>query len=149
MEQARTILLVDDSGDDVVLARAAFAQSGTLYNLIIAEDGVEALDYLLRQGDYAERHADAPDLVLLDLKLPGIDGFEVLRRIRSEQRTTMLPVVVFTSSIEHEDVERSYRLGANSYVRKPIDFDDFVPLAHKLAEYWLTINQPPSEDAET
>lgn len=143
--QPRTILLVDDSGDDVVLAQAAFAQAGIPHTLIIAEDGVEALDYLLRRDG---RKADAPDLVLLDLKLPGIDGFEVLRRIRAEQQTLLVPVVVFSSSLEHKDVERSYRLGANSYIRKPIDFDEFIPLAQKLAEYWLGINQPPMERVE-
>jgi two-component system response regulator len=146
--QTRTILLVDDSGDDVVLARTAFAQTGTPHTLVIAEDGVEALDYLLRRGDYTGRGNDEPDLVLLDLKLPGIDGFEVLRRIRAVDQTTTIPVVVFTSSVEHKDVERSYRLGANSYIRKPVDFDEFLPLAQRIAEYWLGINQPPLERVE-
>ena len=147
--EPRTILLVEDSDNDAELARAAFSRSQVPHRLVVVEDGEEALDHLLGRGAHDGAPPARPDLVLLDLKLPGLDGFEVLRRIRAERATATLSVVVFTSSVEERDVARSYRLGANSYVRKPIDFDDFLPLARKLADYWLGINQPPLRDAET
>jgi two-component system response regulator len=143
--RTRTILLVEDSSNDAELARAAFLRSSVPHELVVTEDGVDALDYLLCQGAYAARAPALPEVMLLDLKLPGMDGFEVLRRIRSDARTNALPVVVLTSSIEVRDVARSYHLGVNSYVRKPIDFDEFLPVARYLASYWLDVNQPPPE----
>jgi two-component system, response regulator len=143
--KTRTILLVEDSSNDAELAKAAFRRSSVPHELIVTEDGVEALDYLLCQGAYANRAPALPEVMLLDLKLPGMDGFEVLRRIRSDDRTLALPVVVLTSSIEIQDLAQSYRLGVNSYVRKPIDFDEFLPLARELASYWLDVNHAPPE----
>ena len=137
------MLLVEDNDDDAELARAAFGRCEVPIDLVVVEDGFEALDYLFRRGAHAARKPGAPDLVLLDLKLPGIDGFEVLRQIRAEDDTFGVAVVVFTSSAEETDIERSVRFGANSYVRKPIDFDQFLGVAEKLATYWLLLNQRP------
>lgn len=130
----KALLLVEDNPDDAALAQAALESAGAGYRLEIAEDGEQALEKL--------SGTPLVDLVLLDIKLPGINGFEVLRRIRSDERTRHLPVVVLTSSIEESDVLRTYQLGANSYVRKPTDFDDFVPLLRELTHYWLRVNQP-------
>lgn len=143
MARPRTVLLVEDNDDDAELARAAFGRCEIPIDLVVAEDGVEALDYLFRRGAHAARTPGAPDLVLLDLKLPGIDGFEVLRQIRDDEATFGVVVVVFSSSAEETDIERSVRFGANSYVRKPIDFDQFLGVADKLASYWLVLNQRP------
>ncbi len=139
-----TILLVEDKPDDVVLTRRAFGKTAIPTDIVVASDGAEALDYVLATGAHAARRASAtPDLVLLDLQLPKVDGFEVLRRIRADPRTRRLPIVILTSSTEEGDVARSYDLGANSYVRKPVDFAEFVEAARQLAFYWLTINEPP------
>ena len=112
--------------------------------VVVARDGVEALDYLHGNGDYAERDVfDLPQLILLDLKLPKLDGLEVLKRVRADERTALQPVVVLTTSVEEQDVISSYRLGANSYIRKPVDFDQFMEAVRQLGLYWLVMNVPP------
>ncbi|MHB1353899.1 MAG: response regulator [Thiobacillus sp.] len=142
----KSILLVEDNPDDAALTVHALETNKIGNPLVMARDGVEALDYLFGTGSYAGRSpADLPAIVLLDLKLPKVDGLEVLRRIRADARTRLLPVVILTSSNEEEDRIEGYTLGANSYVRKPVDFDDFVRAAGQLGLYWLLLNQgPPS-----
>lgn len=140
----KSILLVEDNPDDEALTVHALETNKIGNTLVVARDGVEALDYLFGTGRYAGRAVtDLPAVVLLDLKLPKIDGLEVLRRIRSDERTRLLPVVILTSSNEEEDRVKGYSLGANSYVRKPVDFDDFVRAAGQLGLYWLLLNQAP------
>jgi two-component system response regulator len=140
----KNILLVEDNPDDAALTIHALESNKIGNTLVIARDGVEALDYLFCTGPYAARDPkDIPAVVLLDLKLPKIDGLEVLRRIRAEAHTRLLPVVILTSSNEEEDRLRGYALGANSYVRKPVDFDDFIRAAGQLGLYWLLLNQSP------
>jgi two-component system response regulator len=135
------ILLVEDNADDELLTVRAFKKSNIANEVVVVRDGVEALDWLLGTGDHTGRDTSImPQLILLDLKLPRLDGLEVLRRIRADQRTALLPVVVMTSSQQEEDVIRSYELGANSYLRKPVDFDRFVEAAKSLGMYWLVLN---------
>ena len=142
------ILLVEDNPDDVILTIRAFEKCNIANEVVVAVDGVLALDYLFCTGEHAGRdHNDVPAVILLDLKLPRIDGLEVLRRLRADERTRLLPVVVLTSSREEEDVIRGYSLGANSYVRKPVDFNQFVESVRQLGLYWLLINQPPPRSA--
>mgnify|MGYP001262331355 CR=1 FL=1 len=137
------VLLVEDNEDDVELTRIAFQKAGLLNELVVVRDGQEALDYLFRAGAYADRSVEAPCVVLLDLKLPRVDGLEVLRRMRADERTRRVPVVVLTSSKEEQDVLRSYDLGANAYVRKPVDFAEFQAAAHQLGLFWVLLNEPP------
>jgi CheY-like chemotaxis protein len=140
----KIILLVEDNPSDIGLTQRALAKSRIANDLVIAKDGQEALDYLFGAGVYAGRDvSDLPALVLLDLKLPGVDGLEVLRRIRADDRTRRLPVVILTSSKEEADVAQSYDLGANSYIRKPVDFTQFVEAIQHLGLYWLVMNEPP------
>ena len=139
--KSNVILLVEDNPDDAELAMRAFAKNEAKHDLVLARDGVEALDYLLGTGPHAADRPPAPDLVLLDLKLPRVDGLEVLRRLRAAERTRHLPVVVLTSSDQERDIVSSYELGANSYVRKPVDFSQFAEAAQQLGTYWLTLNQ--------
>ncbi|MCL4371032.1 MAG: response regulator [Chloroflexi bacterium] len=139
----KTILLIEDNPDDVDLTLRAFKKSNILNEVVVARDGVEALDYLLGTGAYADRGVAVPQVILLDLKLPRIDGLEVLRRMRANQRTRLLPVVVLTSSREEQDMVSSYRLGANSYIRKPVDFDQFLSAVQQLGLYWLLLNETP------
>jgi two-component system response regulator len=139
MTARKTILLVEDNPDDLALAEVAFKQLDLRHDLAFAGDGNEALDYVLG-GPSAKRRE--PNLIILDLKLPGMDGFEVLSRIRADARGAALPIVVLTSSVEERDVSKCYRLGANSYVRKPTDFDEFVPVLGTIVRYWLELNQP-------
>ena len=143
--QDGTILLVEDNQDDIDLTLRAFKKNNIGNKVVVARDGVEALDILSN----ASRAADAPwpVVVLLDLKLPRIDGLEVLRRIRADERTRTLPVVVLTSSDEQRDLIESYNLGANSYVRKPVDFGGFLEAARQLGLYWLVLNQAPPRPA--
>lgn len=141
---SRIILMVEDNPSDVKLTRRALDQSRITNQLIVAEDGVEALDYLFATGASSGRDvADLPSLVLLDLKLPKLDGLEVLRRIRADVRTRRLPVVVLTSSQAEQDIIASYDLGANSYIRKPVDFNQFAEAVRHLGLYWLVLNEPP------
>jgi len=138
------ILLVEDNQDDEELTLIAFKKANILNEIAIARDGQEALDFLYAQGDYAGRDPnDLPQVILLDLKLPKLSGLEVLQRVRSDPRTRLIPVVVMTSSSEEEDILSSYRLGANSYVRKPVEFQRFADSVRQLGLYWLLINQPP------
>jgi two-component system response regulator len=143
IDPTKTILLVEDHPDDVELTRRALRKHKIESVLVSARNGAEALDYLFATGAFAGRDArDAPQLILLDLKLPKVDGFEVLRRIRADPRTAYVPVVVLTSSTEERDLVASYDLGANSYVRKPIDFQEFSEAVRQLSLYWLGINEP-------
>jgi len=142
MIRSRIILLVEDNPDDADLTLAAFEESKTLNEIVIARDGEEALEYLFATGSFAERDRKLmPEVVLLDLKLPKVDGLEVLRRVRADERTRRLPVVVLTSSNEERDIIRSYDLGANSFVQKPVDFGQFMEAARQLGLYWLVLNQ--------
>ncbi len=144
-----TILLVEDNPDDVELTRRALDESHVANRLDVVRDGVEALEYLFAEGEYAGRDvSDLPTVVLLDLKLPRVDGLEVLRRIRAEERMRLLPVVVLTSSNEERDIIESYSLGANSYVRKPVDFEQFLEATKTLGLYWLVVNEPPPPTRE-
>ena len=138
----RVILLVEDNLNDEELTLRALKKSNILNPVVVVRDGAEALEWLFRRGVHANRAEENPQVILLDLKLPKIDGLEVLRAIRADERTKLLPVVVLTSSIQEQDVVTSYGLGANSYVRKPVDFTQFVEAVRQLGLYWLVINQP-------
>lgn len=140
----KTILLIEDNVSDIELTRRALQKSRISNNLVVVEDGQEALDYLFNKGQYAgEKMNDLPALILLDLKLPKVDGLQVLQQIRLNERTNRLPVVILTTSSEEQDITQSYDLGANSYIRKPVDFVQFVEAVGHLGLYWLVINQPP------
>lgn len=142
--QNKTILLVEDNPDDEELTLKALKNSNVVNQIVVAHDGVEALDYLFGRGEHAGRDpGDPPQLVLLDLKLPRVDGLEVLRTMRADPRTELIPVVVLTSSSEEEDIVTSYRLRANSYVRKPVSFVHFTEAVKQLGMYWLLINEFP------
>lgn len=150
MVNEKVILLVEDNPMDEELTLRALKKSNVLNPVVVARDGVAALDYLFARGPYAGRStAELPQLVLLDLKLPKLDGLEVLKEIRQNEMTKLLPVVILTSSIEEDDVARGYSLGANSYVRKPVDFDHFSEAVRQLGLYWLVLNQqvPPGRRA--
>jgi two-component system, response regulator len=138
------ILLIEDNSDDEALTIRALERNNIGNKMVVARDGVEALDFLFGTGAYAERDLSVmPQLILLDLKLPKLDGLEVLRRIRGDESTRLLPVVVLTSSNEEQDRITSYGLGANSYVRKPVDFNEFVAGVRQLGLYWLILNEAP------
>jgi two-component system response regulator len=140
----RTILLVEDNPDDQALTIRAFAKNNITNPVVVAQDGVEALDYIFGTGIHAGRDVnDRPAIVLLDLKLPKLDGIGVLKRIRADERTRLVPVVILTSSREEQDIIDGYRFGCNSYVRKPVDFDRFLDAARQLGLYWLLLNEPP------
>lgn len=139
------ILLVEDNPDDEALTVRALKKSTVTSEVFVVRDGVEAVDYLLHEGPFAtgEPHP-LPQVVLLDLKLPKLDGLGVLRRIRADQRTKLIPVVILSSSDEDSDRHQGYTLGANSYVRKPVNFEEFLIAAQQLGVYWLQLNQPPN-----
>ncbi|MDQ2692714.1 MAG: response regulator [Chloroflexota bacterium] len=142
----KMILLVEDNPDDEALTLRALNKNRVANNIVVVRDGVEALDYLFASGSYAERDPfELPQVILLDLKLPKVDGLEVLRRIRSDPRTHMLPVVILTSSREEQDLIQAYSNGANSYVRKPVDFNQFVEAIGQLGLYWLVLNEAPPQ----
>ncbi len=138
------ILLVEDNPDDVELTLRSLRNNNILNEVVVAGDGVEALDYLFGTGAHAGRDLSVmPAVILLDLKMPRIDGFEVLRCLRTDERTKLLPAVILTSSKEEQDMLNGYRLGANSYVRKPVDFTQFSEAVEQLGLYWLLLNEPP------
>jgi len=142
--EEKIILLVEDNPDDVDLTIRAFNRNGILNKVIVAKDGVEALDYLFGTGVHAGRNLEElPIVILLDLKLPRIDGLEVLKQIRQNELTHLLPVVILTSSAEERDMLSGYKNGANSYVRKPVDFDEFAKAIKNIGLYWLILNEPP------
>jgi two-component system response regulator len=146
MNREKTILLVEDTDDDIALAQRALKKSRILNEVVIARDGAQALEYMLGEGAYAGRDPSmVPAVILLDLKLPKIDGIEVLRRLRADERFKYVPVVILTSSKEQEDLVKGYQSGANSYIRKPVDFEQFAQAVQQLGMYWLLLNeQPPS-----
>ena len=142
------ILLVEDNPDDVALTLRAFKKNNILNEVVVANDGVEALDYLFASGAHVGRNtSEVPQVILLDLKLPKLDGMEVLRRIRADSRTRLLPVVILTSSKEEQDIVDGYNLGANSYIRKPVDFAQFSEAIRQLGLYWLVLNETPPTTA--
>jgi CheY-like chemotaxis protein len=144
--EKKVILLVEDNPDDELLAIRALKKNNIMNEVVIARDGAEALDYLFGTGAYAGRDTSVmPQVILLDLKLPKIDGLGVLKRLRDDERTKLLPVVVLTSSKEDKDLNESYRLGANSYIRKPVDFIQFTEAIKQLGLYWLVLNEPPPQ----
>jgi two-component system response regulator len=143
----KAILLVEDNPDDEALTLRALKKNNILNEVVVARDGVEALDYLFGEGSYAGRDLNRmPEVILLDLKLPKIDGLEVLKRMRSDPRTKLLPVIILTASLRDQDVAESYGLGANSYIRKPVNFEQFTETVRQLGLYWLLLNvSPPPE----
>lgn len=136
------ILLVEDNGDDVELTIHAFRKSQIANDIVVVRDGESALEYLFREGSYADHAAELPALVLLDLKLPGISGLDVLRRVRQYPATRRLPVVILTTSDDQGDILNSYDLGVNSYIRKPVSFAAFTDVVDQLGLYWLVVNTP-------
>jgi two-component system response regulator len=139
----KSILLVEDNPDDEELARVALQKNNVANVLHVARDGVEALDFLFSRGTYAHRKIDElPSVVFLDLKLPRVSGLEVLKQLRAHEPTQLIPVVILTSSKEEQDLMTGYRLGANSYIRKPVDFDRFLEAVNQLGAYWLKLNEP-------
>jgi two-component system, response regulator len=138
------ILMVEDNANDEMLALHAFKRHSIAANVYVVRDGAEALEYIFCTGAYAERTNENPKVILLDLKLPLVDGIEVLRRIRSDPRTRSVPVVMLTSSNEQRDLVETYKLGVNSYIVKPVDFEQFNEVAKQLGDYWLLINRQPA-----
>ena len=142
----KIILLVEDNADDEVLTRRALKKNNIGNELVVARDGAEALDYLFGTGEYGGRDLSVmPQVILLDLKLPKVDGLEVLRRLRADERTKLLPVVILTSSKEQQDLVNGYGYGANSYIRKPVDFAQFLESVRQLGLYWLVLNETPRQ----
>lgn len=149
MVNLKPILLIEDNPDDVELTLRALKKNDIRNEIVVANDGLDALDFLFGRGKHAGREPDeAPALILLDLKLPKVEGLEVLRKIRGDERTRLLPVVILTSSKEEQDIARCYALGSNSYVRKPVDFEQFTKAVGFLGLYWLLINESPPVKGE-
>lgn len=143
-QSLKLILLVEDNPDDEALTLRALSRNGIRHQVHVARDGVEALDYLFGREQYADRDLrQMPTVTLLDLKLPRVDGLEVLRRVREDERTRFLPIVVLTSSKEEQDLLQSYGNGANSYIRKPVDFSQFMEAVRQVGVYWLVLNEDP------
>ena len=138
------VLLVEDNANDEMLALHAFKRHNIADKVHVVRDGAEALEYIFRSGAYAERTTENPKLILLDLKLPKVDGIEVLRQVRSDRRTRLVPVVVLTSSSEERDIVETYSLGVNSYIVKPVDFEQFNDVTRRLGFYWLILNRQPA-----
>jgi two-component system response regulator len=148
--QGKSILLVEDNPDDVELTLRALRQYNISNEISVVRDGAEALDYLFATGTYSDRDTTLmPAVVILDLKLPKVDGLEVLQRMRADERTALVPVVILTSSKEERDMINGYKFGANSYVQKPVDFKQFIEAARQLGLYWLVINEPPPQIRRT
>jgi two-component system response regulator len=148
MTDEKVVLLVEDNDDDIELTLRSFEKHHLANRIVVVRDGEQALDYLFARGSYAQRNRlELPAVVLLDLKLPRMDGFEVLRQVRASPLTRCTPVVVLTTSSQPADKYSSYHNGANSYVRKPVNFDDFISVTRQLGLYWLQINEPPPVDA--
>jgi len=143
LDDSKVILLVEDNPDDEALTLRAFAKNNIGNRIVVVRDGAEALDWLFKRGPHQGRSDPDPQVILLDLKLPKVDGLEVLRQIREDPRTKLLPVVILTSSKEESDLLRGYELRANSYIRKPVDFARFVESVRELGMYWLVLNEPP------
>ena len=143
MAQLRPILLAEDSPQDVELACVALKKNRLANEVVVARDGAEALDYLYRRGRFAERDAGHPSVVFLDLKMPKVDGLEVLRQMKSDESLRMIPVVMLTSSREESDLVKSYKLGVNAYVVKPVDFQNFVDAVQQTGRFWAVINELP------
>jgi len=144
----KTILLVEDNASDEKLTLLAFKSCGIEHAINVVRDGAQALDYLFARGRYSDGNAPRPALVLLDISLPKVDGFEVLRQIRASDRTRLVPVITLTASLQDEDVQRSYDLGANAYVRKPVEFPRFEEAAKIMGAFWLALNETPAPRAE-
>ena len=142
--EEKMILLVEDDPDDEKLTLRALKKSNILNETVVVRDGAEALDYLFCRGAYSQREPIMPAVILLDLKMPKLDGLEVLKHLRADQRTEMVPVVILTSSKEEHDLVSGYKLGANSYVRKPVDFEQFAEAVRELGLYWLVLNEIPT-----
>jgi two-component system response regulator len=143
LDVTKVILLVEDNPDDEALTLRAFAKNNIRNSLVVVRDGEEALEWLLKRGKHQNRTEPDPQIVLLDLKLPKVDGLEVLRQLREDPRTKLLPVVILTSSNEESDLLRGYELRANSYIRKPVDFARFVEAVREIGMYWLVLNEAP------
>ena len=143
LDETKVILLVEDNPDDEALTLRAFAKNNIGNRIVVVRDGAEALDWLFKRGQHAGRGEPEPQIVLLDLKLPKVDGLEVLRQMRDDPRTRLMPVVILTSSKEESDVLRGYELRANSYIRKTVDFARFVEAVREIGMYWLVLNEPP------
>ena len=144
-EKSIQILLVEDNPNDEMLALHAFKKHNLANNIHVVRDGAEALEFIFCTGAYAQRHFENPRMILLDKKLPLVDGMEVLRQIRADPRTSLVPVVMLTSSAEERDIVESYKLGVNSYIVKPVDFEQFTECARQLGYYWLLLNKQPAE----
>ena len=143
MTELKRILLAEDNANDVELTLSALADSNLANEVVVARDGAEALDYLFRRGQFAERPAGNPAVVLLDLKMPKVDGLEVLRQVKADPELRTIPIVVLTSSREEGDLVSSYNLGVNAYVVKPVDFSAFIEAVKQLGVFWAVINEPP------
>jgi CheY-like chemotaxis protein len=146
MTTIRTILLAEDNANDVELTVTALRRNRVANEVVVVRDGAEALDYLYRRGAFAERPTGCPGLILLDLKMPKVDGIEVLRQVKGDETLKTIPVVVLTSSREEHDVLRSYDLGVNAYVVKPVTFNEFLEAVQTLGQFWAVINEPPVVD---